>query len=185
MARSVSRRRRGGAKGRAARLVLAAALLVAPLSCSAQPPLVPTSARDLLALARQPGASATLLSVWATWCVPCRQEFPALLRLERAYGPRGLRLLLVSTDFDTTAARAFLARQGVTFRTYLETGDDMSFIDGLSPRWSGALPATFAYDAAGRLVSFWEGKADYTRFEQAVLAAIDHDDTLHVKERTR
>ena len=44
----------------------------------------------------------------------------------------------------------------------------MEFIDGLDPRWSGALPVTIVYDARGNPVEFWEGRADYARLESAV-----------------
>src|SRR6266540_6434847 len=40
-----------------------------------------------------------LVNFWATWCVPCREEFPDLSRLQQNYGSRGLRILGVSTDF--------------------------------------------------------------------------------------
>jgi thiol-disulfide isomerase/thioredoxin len=133
---------------------------------------VPVSGHEVAGIARQPGASATLVNVWATWCVPCREEFPDLLRVGREYRARGLRLALVSTDFDSATARAFLAAHGVTGRTYFKVGDDMGFINALDRRWSGSLPATLVYDRAGRLVSFWEGKAGYSRIEQAVRRAL-------------
>jgi thiol-disulfide isomerase/thioredoxin len=166
--------------------------IAALASCSCPPAsrspaltILPASASDLIALAAKPGASATLVNVWATWCIPCREEFPDLLRLERRYRARGLRLVLVSADFDSATARAFLVKQGVAFPTYFKTGDDMGFINTLSPRWSGALPATFLYDGAGRLVRFWEGKADHRQFERAVRDAMDRTDRPHPKEKTR
>jgi thiol-disulfide isomerase/thioredoxin len=139
---------------------------------AATPPLAPVEVGEILAAARAPGAQATMINVWASWCVPCREEFPDLVRLERAYRGRGLRVLLVSTDFDSVDARKFLTRQGVDFPSYFKTGDDMSFINGLNPKWSGALPATFLYDSTGRLVSFWEGRADYPKFERGALDAM-------------
>jgi len=135
--------------------------------------LAPATLTQVLDHVRQPGARATLVNVWATWCVPCRQEFPDLVRLERAYREQGLRVLFVSTDFDSLDAVKFLAEQGVDYLSLFKVGDDMSFINGLSPKWSGSLPATFVYDATGRLVRFWEGRADYSRFEQAVLEALN------------
>ena len=177
---------------RVPRLSFVTLAIAALASCSCPPAsrspaltILPASASDLIALAARPGASATLVSVWATWCIPCREEFPDLLRLERRYRERGLRLMLVSADFDSAAARAFLVTQGVAFPTYFKTGDDMGFINTLSPRWSGALPATFVYDGAGRLVRFWEGKAGHGQFEQAVREAMGRTDHAHPKEKTR
>lgn len=139
------------------------------------PELQSAGVHDLLQLVRAPGAKAVVVNVWATWCVPCREELPDLLRVERDYRARGLRLVLVSADFDTSAdeARAFLSRHGVDFQTYLKSGSDMEFIDGLSLKWSGALPATFVFDGAGTLREFWEGKATYEIFAAKVQAIID------------
>ncbi|HEY6865688.1 MAG TPA: TlpA disulfide reductase family protein [Candidatus Eisenbacteria bacterium] len=137
-------------------------------------PVVPATAPEIQALAARPGARATLVNVWATWCAPCREEFPGLLRVSRARARDGLRLVLVSADFEEQlpAVRSFLAGRGVTDTTYLKTGDDMPFINTMSPDWSGALPATFVYDAHGRLVRFWEGMADEARFSSAVNEAL-------------
>jgi thiol-disulfide isomerase/thioredoxin len=134
----------------------------------------PASVEQLLTAVRQPGARVVLLNVWATWCVPCREEFPDLLRLGREYRARGLRLVLVSADFDSElpAVKGFLNAQGVDFLTYLKQGDDMPFIDGLDARWTGALPATLLYDGAGKRLWFHEGKTSYdtlkTRIDEAL-----------------
>ncbi len=147
-----------------------------PAAASARTPeLRSAGVQDLLQLVRAPGAKAVVVNVWATWCVPCREELPDLLRVEREYRSRGLRLLLVSADLDSSAgaARVFLARHGVAFQTYLKTGADMEFIDGLSPKWSGALPATFVFDGGGTLRDFWEGKATYDTFAAKVRGLIE------------
>jgi thiol-disulfide isomerase/thioredoxin len=145
----------------------------APASAQ-DPELRPADAGQVLEAVRASRAPVVLVNVWATWCAPCREEFPDLMRLERAYRARGLELVLVSADFedDIAAARRFLARHGVDFMCYLKTGDDMRFIDALNPRWSGALPATLIYDGAGRLRSFREGKATYSWLEQQVLEVL-------------
>jgi thiol-disulfide isomerase/thioredoxin len=136
--------------------------------------VAPLTADQLLALVHRGESRATLVNVWATWCIPCRQEFPALLRVARAHSPRDLRLVLVSADFEDQlpGVHRFLAQQGVRDTTYLKTGDDMTFIQSMEPRWTGSLPATFVYDRSGRLVSFWEGAADTARFEHAITAAL-------------
>lgn len=166
----------GGAPEPAAESSAGGAAAAAPASAGR---LIPATAADLVAVAKTPGARATLVNVWATWCIPCRQEFPELVKLERDYRDRGLRVVFVSADFsdETDQVKEFLAEHGVTADTYLKTGDDMAFIDGLSPKWSGALPATLVYDAGGDLIRFWEGKADYAQFESAVLEAMNQEAT--------
>ena len=144
----------------------------------------PIDAQGLLAAVRAPGAQATLVNVWASWCQPCREEFPDLVRLERDYRGRGLRVLFVSADFDDQLAetRQFLVRHGVTTPSFIKTGDDMQFINAMDRRWSGALPATFLYDRSGKLRAFREGKADYWFFEHEVLAILASQPTAPPKE---
>jgi thiol-disulfide isomerase/thioredoxin len=140
----------------------------------AGPALIAVTAPEILAAVRAPGAAVTLVNVWATWCVPCREEFPDLLRLRRAYADRGLRVLFVSGDFDGERAQVqtFLREQGVEFATYLKAGDDMEFIDAFDPRWTGALPATFIYDQHGTLRHSLLGKSSYATFEAKVQSAL-------------
>lgn len=132
--------------------------------------VVPANAARIQALTARPGARATLVNVWATWCGPCKKEFPALLEVARGHAGDGLRLVLVSADFDDQlpSVKRFLAARGVTDTSYIKNENDMSFINALNPKWSGALPATFLYDGEGRLVSFWEGAADSARFQHEV-----------------
>jgi thiol-disulfide isomerase/thioredoxin len=144
------------------------------MSAAGAPPVLDLSPERIPALIARPGARATLVNVWATWCEPCREEFPGLLRAARSHQRDGLRLILISTDFaeQRSAALQFLSQLGVTDTSYLKSGDDMSFINSLSPRWTGALPATFVYDAGGRLIEYWEGKAEEARFEHAIVGAL-------------
>ena len=120
-----------------------------------------------------------LVNVWATWCLPCREEFPDLLRVAKEFEGRGLRLVLVSADFSdaTSDVTKFLTEQGVDFPTLLKAGKDEAFVDGLDRRWTGAIPATFVYDERGKLVRYWEGKADYKSLKKRVLEALDTKET--------
>jgi len=163
---------------------LAAGLAAMLLGCGAPRPAAtpvapaevrPATVDQILDAVRAPGARVVLLNVWATWCTPCREEFPDLLRIERDYRQRGLRLVLVSGDFDTElpAVKKFLAAHGVAFLTYLKQGDDMRFIDGLDPRWTGALPATLLYDGAGRRLWFHEGKTTYDTLKTRIGEALN------------
>ena len=58
----------------------------------------------------------TLVNVWATWCGPCKAEFPELQSLHNAYAPRGLRLLAISIDTEADSVVAASAKaMGSTF----------------------------------------------------------------------
>lgn len=167
--------------GAAIALLAALSLSFAAIACSRAPVpaagvlrLVDTGADGLLSAVRESGGRAVLVNVWATWCRPCREEMPDLVRLQRNLGPRGFRLLLVCADFpgERGAAEAFLREQGVDFTTYFKTGEDMAFINGLDAEWSGALPASFLYDGKGRLLDSWIGKRDNATLERKVLDAL-------------
>jgi thiol-disulfide isomerase/thioredoxin len=141
---------------------------------SARLALEPVTGRDVLEAARQPGARATLVNVWATWCAPCRDEFPDLVRLQRSYADRGLRVLFVSGDFADARphVEAFLLQHGVSGRTFIKDQSDQEFIDTLDARWSGALPATFVFGADGSVRDFWEGSATYEELERRIAPAL-------------
>jgi thiol-disulfide isomerase/thioredoxin len=151
---------------------LLAALTLAAVATAPAPR--PADSKTVMDEVRRPGAGAVVLNVWANWCMPCREEFPDLIKAARELAPKGVRLVLVSADMSDAATDVtdFLTQQGVDFPTFIQAESDQKFIDGLDRRWTGSIPATFIYDKNGKLVRYWEGKADYAtikkRAEQAL-----------------
>ena len=140
------------------------------VSGAAQVQVEPITGEGIKRLIRERKAPAALVNVWATWCSPCVEEFPELVRLQRDFQGKGLEMIFVSADLESNlpAVKAFLAGQGVRGRTHIKTGRDMEFIEALSSQWSGAIPATFVFDRGGQLRGFREGKADYATFSRMV-----------------
>ena len=120
------------------------------------PPVYPVNALALQKEILKSRGKVVVVNVWASWCVPCLEEFPALLKFRSAFERRGLQMLFVSADSPKRIhqdVHPFLRRMKVTFPTYIkETRDDEGFIKALSRRWSGALPATFIFDRNGKLI---------------------------------
>ncbi len=119
-------------------------------------------------------AQVVVLNLWATWCDPCREEFPTFVDVGRRYRDRGVEVLFVSLDFpdEVPAVLAFLDQQGVSRPAYLREGKDHLFIDALHPRWSGVLPATFIYGPDRKRRFFWEGLVDGPTLEAAIETAL-------------
>ncbi len=158
------------------RFGLAIALVLLTSSASATPPeLIEVTGPQLLRRVKDSDARLTIVNVWATWCTPCKEEFPDLLAVARAYESKGVRLMFVSTDFGGDEAQAvrFLKAQGAPLPSFLKTGKDEAFIETLSPKWVGTLPATVIFDDNGKRVGFFQGKVAREALEEALNALLD------------
>ncbi len=150
-------------------LALAAVTLSAALAQQAFQPLNEAGFRQLLDANK---GKVVLVDFWATWCSPCREEMPLLVRLEGKYRQRGLRLLTVSCDEpeEEAGAAEFLWEHRVSGPRYVKrVEDDEKFINFVDSKWSGALPALFLYDKSGRLARSFVGETDMTELEKAIL----------------
>jgi len=85
-----------------------------------------------------------LLNFWASWCVPCREEMPLLVRLHNRYGPRGVEFVGVDTEDLEADARAFLTRYHVDYT--LVRGADERLMDAYAVP---GLPTTVFIGANG------------------------------------
>jgi thiol-disulfide isomerase/thioredoxin len=119
-----------------------------------------------------------VVNYWATWCEPCREEFPEFVEFHHAWGERGVRFWAVSLDVASvrdTEVKKFLAEQRVPFPVFIKTEaeDPNDFINAIDERWSGALPATFVYDREGRRAHSLFGKQTRKSLEAAVAPLLE------------
>lgn len=161
-------------------VLFAGFILVMPVRAqeAAPPELTRVSHEEMQTVIGQNEAPLTVVNFWATWCVPCREEFPYFVELGKEFGDE-VDVLFVSMDFDDQydAAVRFLEEQGVEGASYFKQGKDNAFINAFSEDWSGAIPATFLYAPQGRLVSFWEGKVSHGELQDRVRRALDDTDS--------
>jgi thiol-disulfide isomerase/thioredoxin len=102
-----------------------------------------------------------LINFWATWCGPCRVEFPELVKIDEDYRGKGLNFVVVSIDdvsFIDTKVPEFLhgydARMP-SYLIYLPAGGRRAIaksIRAIAPTFRDAYPSTLLFDARGRLV---------------------------------
>nr|WP_234891673.1 TlpA disulfide reductase family protein [Sinorhizobium meliloti] len=99
-----------------------------------------------------------LLNIWATWCLPCRREMPALDRLQAELGGRGFEVVPLSIDRDgVPKVRAFYQEIGLnSLGIYIDAS-------GKAPYRVGALgiPTTLLIDPEGREAGRLAGEADW------------------------
>ena len=128
-------------------------------------------------LARDARASRPLLvNFWATWCEPCRAEFPDLIKIAGEYRAKGLDFITVSIDdvaeINTTVPR-FLKEMRAFMPAYLlNTLEPEAAIGYVDPAWSGSLPATFLYDAQGKVVFKHLGRIKPDELRDAIKAVV-------------
>ena len=121
-------------------------------------------------LARHRG-KPVMVNFWATWCEPCRDEYPMVNELAQKYAPQGLVVLAVSLDEEgeMLLVRRFLARVKPVFANYRKKpGQDEPFINSVDPKWTGAIPATFFYGRDGRKAASLVGEHKREEFEKAI-----------------
>lgn len=156
-------------------MVIAAASLAVAASAT-QPALVrrvdSIDARGYTRLIDSLKGKAVVVNMWATWCGPCRDEFPELVRFDREMAQRGVAFVSISMDMESardTQVVPFLVKQHASFRTYIKAprGDE-EFINAIDPDWTGALPATFIYDTSGHLVKSIIGPTTRAALKRAV-----------------
>jgi len=101
-----------------------------------------------------------LVNFWATWCEPCRDEMPALVRLREQFRDRPLEVLTVNYGESSGKVAAFLEREKLEVPVLLDADKEAA------GRWNAkGLPMTFLVDARGR-VRYWVfGERDWSEGE--------------------
>lgn len=108
----------------------------------------------------KPNGKPLLINFWATWCEPCRQEFPDLVKIDAEYKGK-IDFITISLDFEeeiATTVPKFLVEMKATMPTFLlVTADETAAIQMVSKDWAGALPFTVIYAPDGTMSYFRQG----------------------------
>jgi thiol-disulfide isomerase/thioredoxin len=139
-------------------------------SATADPPVIDLAGYNRI-LAKYKG-KPLLVTFWATWCEPCRDEYPMIVELEKQYAPQGLAVFGVDMDDDAemNLVRHFLTRHQPRFPNYRQKpGIDVdAFYRGVNPAWTGTMPETLFYGRDGRIMRHFVGAHPRVDFEQEI-----------------
>jgi thiol-disulfide isomerase/thioredoxin len=118
----------------------------------------PTSTDDLR-------GTPLVINFWATWCLPCRDEMPALERLSHRLAANGVRVIGVAVDNDRYLAAEFVRSHRLTFPIYADS-DTKQFQTLLGVK---SLPETVLVSADGAIAARIVGARDWNGAEGARL----------------
>ncbi len=145
--------------------------------------LAPIDRSGIAALVRNPTPSYRLITVWATWCRPCVEEFPEFVNLIRQFQERDLDVITLSVDEPGQAANVlrFLRKQHAALpegHPGLEgTGTNNFIFEGpievlqkdLDPDWPGPVPYTLVVAPGGRIIYRQTGSNNFAQLRQVLV----------------
>ncbi len=112
-----------------------------------------------------------LLNIWASWCLPCKREFPDLVKLAEKYKNAPVEIVGLSVDDREdlkTEVIPFLQSNNVNFKIYIQNFRKLDELIEFVPGWEGAIPLTLIYDKKGNQKKFIIGMRNFEFFDQAI-----------------
>jgi thiol-disulfide isomerase/thioredoxin len=145
-----------------------------PAKTTSDPPLIDLAGYQQL-LAKYQG-KPLVVNFWATWCEPCREEYPMVVELAKQFKSQGVEVVGVDMDdeSDMNLVRRFIARMQPPFPNYRQKpGIDLDrFYYGVNPQWKGTMPQTIFYGRDGSVAGFFLGSRPRAQFEEAFRATL-------------
>ena len=106
-----------------------------------------------------------IVNIWATWCGPCRQEMPELIKMSNEYKARGLVVLGLATTYneqnDQTHVKEYIAAQKVPYKIIWDDGTLAApLVQAVQGR--SVIPQSFVISRDGRIVKHFQGFNAYS-----------------------
>jgi len=142
-----------------------------PLSAAAAPPEPrEVDVKALHDVMRAQRGHPVVVNFWASWCAPCIEEFPSVVKGAQKWRSRGVRFVSISADDpkDLPKVKKVLEKFGAPFDAVLIANGKAgpAIIEDVDADWSGALPTTFLYDANGKRLERRVGIVDGALLEK-------------------
>jgi thiol-disulfide isomerase/thioredoxin len=118
------------------------------------------------------------VNFWATWCEPCVEEFPDLVKIYNEHKDSNFEFLSISVNLHSeidTKVKPFLKEQSVDFQVVvIEEKRSEEIINLVNPEWDGTIPATIIYDENGKRKQFFAEAENYEFFNRSIEKVKSH-----------
>jgi thiol-disulfide isomerase/thioredoxin len=112
------------------------------------------------------------VNFWATWCEPCVEEFPDLVKIYNKNKNSSFEFLSVSVNLPSeieSKVKPFLKEQAADFPVVVtEEKRSEEIINMINPDWDGTVPATIIYDENGNRKEFFAEPESYEVFNKSI-----------------
>ena len=95
---------------------------------------------------------AVLLNFWATWCPPCREEIPDLIRLQNEYGQKGFTVLGIDVGESPTKVSSFMNKMGINYPVLLDRDQQVATRYGIV-----GIPTSYLVSSDGKIIGEYHG----------------------------
>lgn len=117
-----------------------------------------------------------IVNLWATWCAPCIEELPYFEKINDIYKSEKIKIILWSLDFKSkleTDVKSFVGKNNIKSEVFVvNEKSQQDFIDKISEKWSGAIPATLVLQPSTKRRDFFEREFTYLELEELVKSYI-------------
>ncbi len=172
----------------AVRAVLVAALGVVMVAC--QPDKAETARPDPATAVMAPSFSAPALdgslvstadlegkayivNFFASYCPPCRNELPDMVRLQSEYADQGFTFIGIAVNEDRDRMHAFIDEMGINYPVIMVTQEIVDAYNRYADGGIKYIPTSFVIDANGMLSSYAVGEQSYEVFRDLIVEAIE------------
>jgi thiol-disulfide isomerase/thioredoxin len=114
-----------------------------------------------------------LVNFWATWCAPCREEIPLLVKLQATYAAQGLQVVGIATDeVNQKDVKDYLTKMVVNYPMLMGDESVNRMVAGFGGNLIG-LPYSLLLDRNGRVLKLYPGELDPHEADAMVRAALN------------
>ena len=138
--------------------------------------LIPLDAVGLDSIIKEQN-NIVLINFWATWCRPCLEEIPILMKLEGELKESGFKLVPISLDEPESAdilVNPFIQKWFPDFSSYLSVERDMdNMVSVVDNAWNEILPTSYLLNKNGTIVHRIQGSYSLEEFSTMILPLIE------------